>query len=550
MKKIIFSSIIGLALIFSSCEKDFDPQIYGSLFSTNFLKTEADLESYLMTCYIPFINHWDYRFGGTQNSTQASWYLAHRGIYRMFDSPSDFGNPWTVGNWGGGWLQISQANFNNTLTWGRNISDSNPSHYEKIRDITRFTEILGALERVGPGILSEQKQKNFTGEVRLLRGLMMYYLYHIYGPVPVIVDPALIGNFEAESNLVRPTMEQMSKFIYDDFDYATKNMVEITSTKGRYTADYARVCLMRHCLNEGSYMSGYYDKAIEMYEALKAKNKYSLYTTGGADAYANQFKQGYKWNSEVIMAYSTSASGDGTNAKGDMNPMWLYSVPDNAVQYADLGNTIPTPFVLQGKGWGQLFNISPEFYDDYEEGDYRKSVILTECWISVGGRTLCDRSNVGVRWSGFIQWKYPVEINQQFQPTDLPLARWADVLLMYAEAVARKTNAIPTGEAMQAITDVRARAGLKPMSGDAVASYDAFMHALLMERGHELLYEGCRKIDLIRFNKYRRNVTKYKKMTPTHQYIPIPNFAVNQATDYGKVLTQFFERPGYDQDVP
>ena len=31
---------------------------------------------------------------------------------------------------------------------------------------------------------------------------------------------------------------------------------------------------------------------------------------------------------------------------------------------------------------------------------------------------------------------------------------------------------------------------------------DAFLDALLLERGHELLFEGCRKIDLIRFGKF------------------------------------------------
>jgi hypothetical protein len=541
MKKILINSMIALALLLSSCENDFDPQIYGKLFSSNFPKTEADYESYMMTLYIPFNNTWTYNVGhqASSNIIQHTMYIPEGGFMRMFDSTSDVCYPWTVGNWGGGWLQLTQANYANCILYGRSSGGGSPSHYEKIRDVTRATEIIGTLESAT--VISDNKQKQFIGEARLLRGLLMYNLLHIYGPVPVIIDPALIGNEEAEQNLVRPSLEEMVKYIYDDFDYAQQNMAN-SGPKGRYTADYAKFCLMRHSLNEGNY-----DKAIEMYQALNT-GKYSLYTAGGSEAYADQFKQGHKFNSEVIMALSTSVSGDGTVKKGDFNPLSFYLVPANASRYADVANTIPTPFVLQGGGWEQCFNVSPDFYDTYEEGDVRREVILTSYVQNNADRRVNTREDIGVRWSGFILNKYPIEINNAFQASDVPLARWADVLLMYAEAVARKSNVVPAGDAMQAITDVRARAGLPAFSGAAVASYEGFLEALLAERGHEFLYEGGRKIDLIRFNKYRHNCKLYKKTTATHQYMPLPNFAVQQAETYGKTLVQTFERDGWAQD--
>ncbi|MDR3269314.1 MAG: RagB/SusD family nutrient uptake outer membrane protein, partial [Tannerella sp.] len=143
--------------------------------------------------------------------------------------------------------------FTNSMLYpAGGLNGGSPNHYEKIRDITRMTEVINVLQNAEN--LQDAKKKNFTGEARLLRGLVMYYLLHIYGPVPVIIDPALVGNVEAEQNLVRPTLEQMAQWIYDDFDYAQQNMSN-TAPNGRYTADYAKVCLMRHCLNEGSYMA-------------------------------------------------------------------------------------------------------------------------------------------------------------------------------------------------------------------------------------------------------------------------------------------------------
>ena len=546
MKKKIFSLITCVALCFCSCENNFDPSIYGQLFSTNFPKTESDYEAYLMGCYIPFSNVWTYNLSG---NSQHTMYVPEGGYLRMFDGTSDYGLPWSIGNWGGGWLQLSQGNFENTHLYSAGSSGGSPSHFAKIRDITRFTEIIGVLDQAPEEILSSEKRKNFVGEARLLRGLMMYNLLHIYGPVPVIVDPALIGDSIAERNMIRPTLSEMATFIYDDFAFAVDNMVE-TAVKGRYTANYARFCLMRHCLNEGEHMSGYYDKSIEMFQALKASGKYSLYTTGGLDAYANQFKQANKFNSEIIMAFSTSASGDGTDTKGDFNPISLYVLPGDVARFEDAANTIPTPYTMYGGGWGQCYNVAPLYYDTYEEGDVRRDVIETHYYQNNADRTLRDRSNVGITWSGFIINKFPQEIPQQFQPTDIPLARWADALLMYAEATARKNNSVPSGDILnETINAVRARAGLAPLSGNTITSYDAFMEAMLAERGHELLYEGCRKIDLIRFNKYRRNCVQTKNLAPTHQYMKIPNYAVIQAADFGRTLTQEYSRPGWDQDI-
>lgn len=539
--KIILSFIVAVSVLFSSCEKNFEPQIYGSLFSTNFPKSESDYEAYMMTCYMPFTVNWGYSLTG---AWQHNFFVAEGGQMRLFDATSDYCAPWAANTWGGSWLKLTQANFSDCVFYGRG-SGGDPSHFEKIRDITRFTVIIGEIQDATT--LTEAKKNSFVGEARLLRGLMMYNLLHIYGPVPVILDPKLVGNLEAEQNMVRPTLDQMTKWITDDLEFAAANMLN-TAPKGRYTADYAKFCLMKHYLNEGAANAGYYDKAIAIYQQLKGAG-YGLYTSGGINAYADQFKQNNKFNKEVIMAVSTSKSGDGSGKNGNFNPLSWYVIPNNVAKYSDAANTIPTPFVNQGGGWGQCFNVAPAYYDTYEAGDLRKNVILTSYVKNDGARTLIGKADIGTEWSGYIMNKYPVEIVNAFQPSDIPLARWADVLLMYAEATARKNNAVPTGEALQGVNDVRARAGLTPLAGSAVASYNGFMDALLAERGHELLYEGSRKIDLIRFNKWRHNVTAIKGIAPSHQYMPIPDYAVKQATSYGKALTQTFERPGYAQDI-
>lgn len=547
MKKIrIFLLLAVITLLISSCEKNFDPKIYGALLSTNFPKTESDYEAYLMTCYLPFQGTWRYYL--SLSSGEYGLYIV-QGSFKIFDATSDYTAPAILkaGSLGGNYREMTQGNYNNCIFYPRVLGGDNTPDIGKIRDITRFTEIIGTIEDAT--ILSDAKKKNFLGEARLLRGLMMCYLLHAYGPVPVILDPALVGNLEAEQNLVRPTLTEMTEWITADLEFAIANMAT-TAVVGRYTANYARFCLMRHYLNEGSYMPGYYDKSIELYNQLK-NSGYSLFTAGGVNAYADQFKIANKFNKEVIMAVSTSSTATGGNTTGNFHPIDKYCVPSDASKYVDVANTIPTPFVNLGGGWGQAFNVSPLYYDTYESGDTRKNVILTSYVKSDAARTLITRADIGTGWSGFIINKYPVpaDIVNGYRANDIPLARWADVLLMYAEAIARKTQAVPTGEALQGVNDVRSRAGLGPLSGAAIASYDGFMGALLEERGHEFLYEGFRKIDLIRFNKYRHNLTAIKGIAPTHQYIPLPDFIVQQAASYGKTLEQYYERPGYASDL-
>lgn len=154
--------------------------------------------------------------------------------------------------------------------------------------------------------------------------------------------------------------------------------------------------------------------------------------------------------------------------------------------------------------------------------------------------------DIGSKWSGFILNKYPIEVNSQYQPGNIPLARWADVLLMYAEADVRKSNSV-TSSAINCVNQVRHRAGLGDLPNSATSSVAAFMDALITERGHELLFEGCRKIDLIRFNRYYTTMSAFgESRTPTSQYVPIADYAVQMAERAGKTLTQYFTRDDYD----
>lgn len=86
--------------------------------------------------------------------------------------------------------------------------------------------------------------------------------------------------------------------------------------------------------------------------------------------------------------------------------------------------------------------------------------------------------------------------DQTSMDNDFAVFRYADVVLMWAESLIRQGRA---GEAVNNadLQKIRTRAGLSPMT-----AADLTLDGILLERGHELAWEGWRRQDLIRFGHY------------------------------------------------
>mgnify|MGYP006964176326 CR=1 FL=1 len=56
-KNKLFKVFVMIAFIMCSCEDNFDPKMYGTLNVSNYPVTEAEYESFMMTCYMPLRQH-------------------------------------------------------------------------------------------------------------------------------------------------------------------------------------------------------------------------------------------------------------------------------------------------------------------------------------------------------------------------------------------------------------------------------------------------------------------------------------------------------------
>ena len=143
------------------------------------------------------------------------------------------------------------------------------------------------------------------------------------------------------------------------------------------------------------------------------------------------------------------------------------------------------------RGSSAALNASSDIVADYEEGDLRMEVSMAN--------NLTIKGVVDERYF-FIKFNHTSYTPKSSDDWDvnLPIIRYTDVLMMYAEAVNQISG--PTNEAVAIINRVRSRAGLADLTSAQTAGKDAFLTAIKHERRIEFAYEGLRWNDLIRWN--------------------------------------------------
>jgi starch-binding outer membrane protein, SusD/RagB family len=137
----------------------------------------------------------------------------------------------------------------------------------------------------------------------------------------------------------------------------------------------------------------------------------------------------------------------------------------------------------------------------------------------------CDR-NAGIRNIKF----WPVApMNGGGASNDFPIYRYADILLMKAECLVRNGDA---ASAKTFVDQVRERAGLSALAGNPT------LEDIYNERGFELVWEGHRRQDMIRFGTFTTAHGMAPAVDDHYKIFPIPTSALNANTNLK-------QNPGY-----
>jgi tetratricopeptide (TPR) repeat protein len=453
MKTPLFSLVL-LACWLSSCSDislDQVPQTERS--EANFYKTTADFYNAVIGAYGTFKN------GGVIGQGSGSYLYMTELVTDNTDTGAARGGTATE------FYYFEDFNFSLSST---TLSNAWTGHY---LGIARTNSILDRL----PGANIPQASKDrFEGEARFLRALFYFNLVRFFGDVQ-LVTKEITSPYDANSIPRSPAADVYAQIIEDLKAAETKLPATIPSAEaGRASSWAAKTLLGKVYLTQKQY-----DTAAAKLKEVIDGNAYSL-----MPKYADVFAAttSFAANKEYILAvqYKSGLLGQQTEAgqTGQGSDMWSNWAAVNA-GVALLG---------AGGGIGGGFNRpTADMEAAYEPGDLRKDASMASSYKATNGTTVNERYVVKYRQQGALNADSDV---------DFPLLRYADVLLMYGEALNELGR---TTDGLAYLNQVRKRAGLAEKTGLSQAD---FRLAMEQERRVELAFEGHRWFDLVRTNRF------------------------------------------------
>ncbi|HRJ31264.1 MAG TPA: RagB/SusD family nutrient uptake outer membrane protein [Cyclobacteriaceae bacterium] len=385
-----------------------------------------------------------------------------------------------------------------------------------------------ALRALETAAVSEDFKNQLIGEVRFLRGYLYFNLVRMYGGVPLVLR---VPNDATDANTdpafqTRATVEAVYENIVQDLQFAVDNLQlkgarpPGHATKGAAQSLLAKVYMYKASAAGNPNAMADWQKVFDLTDAVITSGRYSL-----VDDYATIWRQVGDNNSESIFEIQT-----GSFNNGNLNPD-LYTVCQG-VRQGGVGG-------WDDLGWG--FNTpSVNLLNAYEPGDVRKAgtIIFIDNSGTRAGTILWDEFRVpssdSVQNLYYNYKAYTSRSREQFansadknRPKNIRILRYADVLLMHAEAAVRLGQGDPDGK----INLIRERAHLSPKTGVTIAD-------IWQERRVELAMEHDRFWDVVRQGNaaaVMHAAGKTNFMAGKHELLPIP---ISQILLSGNRLTQ------------
>jgi len=452
MKKITF--ILLAVLMFAACKEQLDIEPKSQLELGNFFATEEDFELALVGAYDAIAVHENDRAYGTY----------FKGLLAMGRAGTD--EMYVVqGFWDNAIMELS----NYTYTAFSRVPTS--VYVMQYIGISRCNTLISKINDTDV-LMSTATIDRIKGEAYFLRAFYYFQLVRFYGGVPIITEEANLNEFRNIRATVGETYEQ----IISDFKKA-EELLPVAQQSGRATKFAAKSYLAK----------AYLQMAGNPLNDPSAAAQASLYANdvihNGPYDLEPVYGDVFELENEHGVEYIFDAEYIGTDNEGGEVATW---------------DGVPGPWA---NTLSYLINRAmPELADSYQTGDVRKDRNVADYRIT-GPEGNTEPNNDGV-WYAW-KWRHNPDPNERTynrewqSPFNFPLIRFADVLLIYAEAQCRADGS-PNADAYAAINRVRARAGLADIG--AMSGAD-FLNAVLEERKLELCYEGHRWHDLNRYGK-------------------------------------------------
>lgn len=326
-------------------------------------------------------------------------------------------------------------------------------------------------------------EEQYISELRFLRSLAYFYMIDCFGK-GVIVTENDLGNVTP-----RPESSRIELFNFVEnelLDIEVK--ISATNTYGRANKSVVRMLLAKLYLNAKVYTgTERYNDAATYINKIITEGGYSL-----APNFLQNFSGDNHTSPEII--FPLLADPVISQSYGNTTYIVNGSLSTDTMSLSTYGATQGWGGHRSTKAWYGLFGNSASALanstDDrahlfwtsghtYEMSDYKT-------W-SNGYPSIKFRNSNFNGTSG----------TSDFSGTDFPLYRLADVYLMYAECALRNAAGTTKSQALTYVNNIRTRANATLITLDEMT-----LDFILDERARELNFEGHRRTDLIRFDKF------------------------------------------------
>lgn len=362
-------------------------------------------------------------------------------------------------------------------------------------------------------LLTEQQSVAYKAEVRAVRALFYYYVMDMFGNVPLVTTAdASVSNVKQSSrpevfNFIVSELQQVAPLLSAEHSNLQGDYY------GRITRPVAHFLLARLALNaevytDSDWTDGNRQSGSNIFFVVNGKNLNAWQTT---IAYCDSLEQaGYQLSDSYADNFAVHNEDSPENILTIPMDKTLYA---NQFQYLfrsrhyahgsaigmDAENgTCATLSTVRAYGYGTAqvdTRYAINFYSDaiYVDGspvllDDGSQLVYSPLAVKLDLTGDTYEKTAGARMAKY-ELDRTAHADGKLQDNDIVLFRYADALLMRAEAKVRN------GESGQQDLDaVRARVGM--------SSRQATLDNILTERLLELMWEGSRRQDLIRYGLF------------------------------------------------
>ena len=485
-----------LAFLCSSCT-DLDSNLYSELTPNNFFKNDNQFVAALGTAYTPL-----YAYAGDP------WTIQELSSETSV-APAKFG-PWDDG---GVWAALHRHQFS------PNFGSFNASWNMGFGGISTCNRLIEQLTALAP----PDKSPAFVAELRALRAFYYFMMIDMFGDAPLITSFST-----AETNPARKPRAEVFIFVVKELNEVIPKLPDgvNSTTYGRMNKWSALTLLTKLYLNAGVYAK---------------KTEWAL-----AASTAKQVIDGAKYSLEGNYFNNFIAKNDASRENIFIIPYESGNAGGFSLHMRTLHPLNKETYNFSSGPWNG-YTALEEFYNSYSSQDVRKKQFIVGQQFTADGKPINDPNGAtevdskGAKdpdgapliFTPFINELTPKAFSQsgarlgkfEFQKgiqldmnNDFPLFRYADVLLMRAEALWRSDNA--SAEAATLVNQIRSRA-----SSTSLTSLNE--DNLYQEIMREMAYEGHSRTNAIRFGRFTKSRWEKPESTTNKMVFPVPTNQLN-----------------------